>query len=148
MSNATGYSEGRTAFNEALGPYLLVGFLPSEIAGIRDSVQGYRAACHDFTFTNCDGNPNSYLAIFQNPTGLPENSLYKTCCESDLINAWIDHSYLIAYDREMSEEFFYQFEVVMGGCGGYLSTKSKEGVIKGVAIGLAFNIGKLQFSFR
>ena len=135
LSNSVGYNP---LLNQALAPYLYVGFLPQNLINMTGTRQGYSAGGVNFTFNSCDGNPNSYLAIFQNPGGNPENNYYTSCCDFPHINHWINRSQPIPNDKQMTEEFYYQYEIHMGGCGGYLSTKSKEGIIDGVSIGLGF----------
>ena len=142
LSQTVGY---KAPINTALGPYIFVGFLPESFA-TSFTTQGYRAAGMDNTFTNCDMNPNSYLAVFQNPGGLPEDDYHLTCCDTPHINAWIDNAQLIPANREMADKFYFpNHEIHKGGCGGYLSASSNAGTIDGVAIGLGFgkcyNIG-------
>ena len=133
LSNADGYNE---PINKALTPYLSVNFLPREFAA-SETRQGYSAGGQDSTFDNCDSNPNSYFATFQNPDGLNESDYYTVCCNSSHINHWIDRSQLLPDGRKMAEGFFCQHEMHMGGCGGYLSTNTHEG-IDGASIGLGF----------
>ena len=49
-----------------LAPFLFLGFLPASAAN-HVQPQGYRANGKDYPFTNCDGNPNSYMAFYFNP---------------------------------------------------------------------------------
>ena len=135
LSDFVGY---KAPINQALAPYLYVGFLPRDFADMVGTRQGYSAGGVDSTFTNCDSNPNSYLAIFQNPNGIPESNYYMNCCDTTHINHLIDRSQPIPSSRQMPERFYYQYEIHMGGCGGHLSTKSREGIIDGVSIGLGF----------
>ena len=141
LSNAVDYIP---PINYALKPYLYVGFLPRDVASIKQSRQGYRAGGQDATFTNCDGQACSYLAIFQNPRHLEEDSYWTTCgggggCDHENVNHWIEVAQLIPPRRKMAHDFYYQYEMHMGGCGGYISTKNKEMTIAGASIGFGFS---------
>ena len=130
-------------FNAPLKPYIHVGFLPTNFAGIKSSTkparQGYRTAGMDIIFDNCDQTPNSYFAIFQNPSSMAESLYWQTCgCDFPIMKAWIDKAQLTPMDREMPDKYFYLFEMHLGGCGGYVSSGNLAGVIDGIAFGFAF----------
>ena len=52
--------------NDKMSPYLYVGFIPSNIANRVGAVQGYRVNGADYSFVNCDANPNSYFVFLKN----------------------------------------------------------------------------------
>ncbi|CAG2206897.1 KIF3A [Mytilus edulis] len=64
--NGHQHYQGPQLRNSKLHPYLFLGFLPIKLVQKR-SRQGYRAAGKDFTFKNCDANPNSYISFFFDP---------------------------------------------------------------------------------
>ena len=65
--------------NYAMAPYVYLGFLPSYRARIKSNMtttpplQGYRAGGEDLIFTNCDRNPNSYIAFLINDGQVDEH---------------------------------------------------------------------------
>ncbi|XP_052066300.1 uncharacterized protein LOC127705956 [Mytilus californianus] len=133
-----GYAEPQN--HDKLGPYIYFGFLPMSTAGHRN-VQGYRAGGADYTFTNCDSNPNSYLALFFNRNNSDPVGYFQKCCPSTLITAWTTHSQPLQKNRYMDPPFYFIFEMHMGGCGGYEISLHQDlrGVI-GAAIGFRFDI--------
>ncbi|KAL3869532.1 hypothetical protein ACJMK2_042200 [Sinanodonta woodiana] len=133
LSQAIGYN---VPVNAALRPYIYLGFLPAVYARSR-TTQGYQVAGVDITFTNCDSNPNSYLAFFANPSNLPLNDYYTRCCMSSVVNAWITRATDSPLSRYLPQKYFYDFEMHMGGCGGYVSTGSFPS-ISGATVGFRF----------
>ncbi|CAC5385780.1 unnamed protein product [Mytilus coruscus] len=122
------------------GPYIYLGFLPKSAASNRN-VQGYRAGGTDYTFTNCDSNPNSYLALFFNSKNANPVGYYNKCCPSPLITVWMTHSKLLQKTRYMDPNFYFIFEMCMGGCGGYEISLHKDlRGVNGAAIGFKFEI--------
>lgn len=123
-----------------LGPYLYLGFLPISIANNRNT-QGYRAGGIDYTFQNCDSNPNSYLALFFNPKHADSVGYYRTQPVTPLMTYWITHSSPLDRSRYMLPNFYFTFEMHMGGCGGYeISSHLNGNQIVGAAIGFKFDI--------
>lgn len=60
------YTSYNAPQNSDMQPYLYLGFLP--VSQTRNyNTQGYRAGGVDYTFRNCDANPNSYITFFFNP---------------------------------------------------------------------------------
>ena len=137
LSDSDGY---KRPVNHNLGPYIYVGFLPAEYASIKSSLQGYRTAGDDVTFSNCNADPNSYLAFLANPENKPENPYYKRCCDVPRMRQWITRAQPIPEDRIMGDEFYYMYEMHMGGCGGYLTTAHTLDIISGAAVGFGFKI--------
>lgn len=135
ISQAVGFS---VPLNAAMKPYIYLGFLPESYARSR-TTQGYQAAGEDLTFTNCDANPNSYLAFFANPSNLPANDYYKRCCMSHVVDAWIKKATNTPSSRLLPEKYMYYFEMHMGGCGGYVSTDSFP-TVSGAAVGFRFDL--------
>ena len=62
-----GYAEPQ---NFKMTPYIYVGFLPVAAAKRAGMIQGYRVNGADYTFTNCDANPNSYFVFLKNKNHL------------------------------------------------------------------------------
>ena len=147
LSNAVGY---KRPLNYNLAPYIYVGFLPASFASIKSrfkpSVQGYRTAGVDVTFSNSDGNPNSYISFFANPRKRPDNLYYRRCCDNAMMREWITRAQLIPRNRYMPKEFYYMYEMHMGGGGGYLSTSHTSKIIEGAAIGLGFSVEEKSFN--
>ena len=137
LSDAVGFQRPK---NHNLDPYIYVGFLPAEYASIKSSKQGYRTAGYDVVFSNCDANPNSYFAFLANLENKPENPYYKRCCDKERMREWITRAQPIPDDRCMDDEFYYMYEIHMGGCGGYLTTGHTSDIINGAAVGLGFRL--------
>lgn len=128
--------KGPSPENSGLHPYLFLGFLPINLAENGNS-QGYRAKDMDFTFVNCDGNPNSYITFFFNPKLASLGSVGST---NDFMTHWITSSIAIEYPKYMDSSFYMDWEMHMGGCGGFLTSKVLN--IK-AALGLPFAIPKV-----
>ena len=56
--------------NVKMVPYIYVGFLPAAAARRAGMIQGYRVNGVDYTFRNCDANPNSYFVFLKNKNHL------------------------------------------------------------------------------
>ncbi|XP_060598227.1 laminin subunit alpha-1-like [Ruditapes philippinarum] len=107
-----------TPVNSAtMGPYLYLGFLPTAFAS-SPTIQGYRANGTDYTFSNCDDTPNSYLAFFVNPNNNDPTDKHLSCCYTPLMRYWIEDAANQA-SNYIPWDYFYQFEMSMGGCSGY-----------------------------
>lgn len=117
-------------------PYLYLGFLP--IAEARQhSTQGYQANGKDFTFHNCDANPNSYLAFFFNANNGQPNVYHTRCCYTKLMRDWIDVA--VPASNHLPRNYFFDIEMHMGGCGGYaINGFSTLNDIAGAALGMRF----------
>lgn len=119
-------------------PYLYLGFLPLNEAR-QFSVQGYKANGLDFTFGNCDTNPNSYLAFFFNVKNGQPTTYHTRCCYFKLMRDWIDIAGPAS--NNLPSEFFFNFEMHMGGCGGYaINGYSTLQDISGAALGMRFEL--------
>ncbi|XP_063423793.1 uncharacterized protein LOC134707716 isoform X2 [Mytilus trossulus] len=133
QSNTHQLYQGPTFLTSQLHPYLFLGFLPINLAQNRN-IQGYTAAGKDFTFRNCDSNPNSYITFLFDPkhgtigNGHPPNAF---------MNGWISSSAVMEYPKYMDESFYMDWEMHMGGCGGLMNSKVQS--IK-AALGLPFAI--------
>ncbi|XP_052071805.1 uncharacterized protein LOC127710092 [Mytilus californianus] len=113
-----------------MAPYLFLGFLPVSLTN-KSTTQGYRAAKHDFTFKNCDANPNSYITFYYNP-----NKTYpgRVGVSNNFMNGWINWSSTLSQSEYMNNEFFFDFEMHMGGCGGFMTSYSVNNI--STALGL------------
>lgn len=121
-------------------PFLYLGFLPIYEAN-QTSTQGYNAEAQDYTFVNCDSNPNSYLAFFFNENNGQPTSYHIACCYSTLMRNWINVAKPAS--NYLPWDYFFNFEMHMGGCGGYAINGFNTLIdIDGAALGLRF--GKLD----
>ena len=121
--------------NAKMTPYVFIGLLPQ--AGIQHlhNVEGYRLNGHDLTFTNCDGNPNSYFAFLFNQNNVaPVN--YHTS-DTSLLHQWVDKATPLPSTSYMPNSFYSFFEVHLGGCGAYGTTQQFSHV-KGAAVGIRY----------
>jgi hypothetical protein len=132
-NSSVGY---KAPLNVAMAPYLYLGFLPKSVAASRTQ-QGYRAGGTDYAFTNCDANANSYMALYFNPKNLDPKGYYRTCCNTPLMNHWVSHAKPVPVQKDMPRQFYMDFEMHMGGCGGYTVGQSYSQV-DSIALGLRF----------
>ncbi|CAG2211929.1 unnamed protein product [Mytilus edulis] len=102
----------------------------------KKTTQGYRAAKHDFTFKNCDANPNSYITFYYNPNNTyPSRPGLKVGIDSnEFMTGWIGRSSTLNRSKHMGKEFFFDFEMHMGGCGGFMTSYSVKNI--SAALGL------------
>lgn len=119
-------------------PYLYLGFLPISVAGGK-SQQGYSANGVDQTFSNCDANPNSYLAFFFDDNNGNPTDYHVSCCYTPLMRAWIDAGK--PAKNNLRNDYFLKFEMHMGGCGGYvINGYNSFNDISGAALGMRFEL--------
>lgn len=126
--------QGPIQQNSGLGPYIFLGFLPISLTK-NYNTQGYRASGVDYTFKNCDANPNSYLAFYMNPKlKQPGNVGYTNA----FMTQWITYSTPLEFPQYMDSSLYFEWEMHMGGCGGL--TTSKVVSDTKAALGLPFEI--------
>lgn len=128
----TGYAKPR--YYEKLTPYLYVGFLPKSKASFNNT-QGYRAANKDFEFPNCDANPNSYFVFYFNPKEIKKYN--NEIVPNDFMRNWITVGTTIPKGDIMPPEFYFDYEIHMGGCGGFVFRHQRDKE-DGAALGLRF----------
>ena len=85
VNSAEGFYKPNNVHNFSQN-YLYLGFLNQTIANINNSTQGWRADGTDITFTNCDGNGNSYFAFY--PTLSYSGTPYKLGTNHQITNTW------------------------------------------------------------
>lgn len=121
--------------NHLMTPYIYVGLNPLKLEGRshKGDRQGYKSNGKDFTFTNCDGNPNGYFAFMFNHNNVsPSNK-----GESPAISRkWIDTSTRVTTDI-LPDRFMSFFELHFGGCGAYVGTNHIRDVT-GAAVGIPY----------
>lgn len=130
----TGYAASVNSAN--LAPYLYLGFLPVSLAN-HVNPQGYRANGQDFNFVNCDRNPNSYFVFYFNPNHKLPVGYVNRCCESTLMHSWITVAHTLPAAYSMPDEFYFDYEIHFGGCGGYAFIHHHND-INGAALGVRF----------
>ena len=131
--------QGPISSNNELHPYLFLGFLPVKLVKNKN-IQGYRAAGKDFTFENCDANPNSYLTFYFNPRNKNPGNAGSS---NSFMTEWIRYSTLLEYPQYMDGSFYMDWEMHMGGCGG-LTTSRVVSYTK-AALGIPFGKSLLPF---
>ncbi|XP_060607592.1 uncharacterized protein LOC132759768 [Ruditapes philippinarum] len=130
------YSGYNVIRNSHMTPYLYVGFVPKAGVSHYHDTQGWRVQGRDFTFRNCDGNPNSYFTLLYNSQRKAYGSYSHG--KTDLLHVWYDYATATSTADYIPDEFFAsQFEIHFGGCGGYQTSTSFSGVA-GASIGLKF----------
>jgi hypothetical protein len=142
-ANATPINSG------TLAPYLYLGFLPIPIAGHAGDIQGYRASDKDVLFMNCDANSNSYFAFYFNPNQKANAGYGNGMDTSVFMNSWITLGNTLSLVNNMPAEFYFDYEVHFGGCGGYMfhhQQENRDGAALGLPFGMFFN-GLIFFNF-
>ena len=129
--------------SNSLAPYLFLGFLPKSAAN-HVQPQGYRSNGKDYPFRNCDGNPNSYMAFYFNPHFNKEVGYRSGAHDYSLMHGWINSARTIPYIYHMPGEFFFLYEMHMGGCGGYAIAHHFDNIV-GAALGLRFGMSDLFY---
>ncbi|XP_052767928.1 uncharacterized protein LOC128208409, partial [Mya arenaria] len=123
--------------NTNMSPYMFVGFLPKGEAS-QKTEQGWKVEGTEFKFKNCDANPNSYFAVLFNGANTGYTR-YPGSYNSRQF-AWKNLAKAVANGQKLTDNFLSEFyEIHFGGCGGY-STGAMDSDVKGVAVGLKFEI--------
>ena len=131
-NSSIGYNPIR---NMKMSPYLYVGLLLAKTKeDHQNDKQGYSVNGEDHTFKNCDGNANNYFALLYNKAKAPYNKYYPRV---SYMEKWITGAVTVPAGRYLPEYFFTQFEMHMGGCGGYITLEHLP-ELTGVTIGLRY----------
>ncbi|KAL3878205.1 hypothetical protein ACJMK2_030573, partial [Sinanodonta woodiana] len=96
-------------------PYFYLGFLPTSTANLSKTIQGYRANDKDFEFQNCNGHANSYIVFYTE-----NQNIDPTSNQSPFMMGWINNAYYVTAEQYLPDDYFMQFEMHMGGCGGLM----------------------------
>ncbi|KAH3815439.1 hypothetical protein DPMN_143962 [Dreissena polymorpha] len=137
----SGHSGYQGPQNTAMAPYIFVGFIPQSL-NRKDDLQGWKVNGEDLTFNNCDGNPNSYIAFFFNPSG--QGYTDNVGGHNKLMYQWYDGASAVAQSEYLPDEFFANYhEVHQGGCGGY---SRGSNVPTGGAVGMKFSDVRMRSS--
>jgi len=135
--NLTFFYNEHTGYNSPQFPasvpyYIYLGFLPISMAASK-TIQGYRAGGKDFTFTNCDENPNSYIVFYLNYNGISTTQSQNT---NQFMSGWIARSKNIDPENYMDHRFYSGIGMHMGGCGGLAFSPEFGNIL--AALGLPF----------
>ena len=107
--------------------YIYIGLIPPSFVST-GTLMGFKSNGQSLAFINCDGNPNSYFALFSN---VPNPSNY--AANTDIQTSWIDTSLPHPIETFMPSTYFYFAESHQGGCGGYL--QNDQFYYDGLAVG-------------
>ncbi|KAH3812264.1 hypothetical protein DPMN_140690 [Dreissena polymorpha] len=130
----SGHSGYQGPQNTAMAPYIFVGFIPQSLT-YKGALQGWKVNDEELTFENCDGNPNSYITFFFNPSGQGYTDYVGG--HNTLLYQWYDGASAVAQSENLPDEFFANYhEVHQGGCGGY---SRGSNVPTGGAVGMKFS---------
>ena len=104
----TGFS---TPVNVAVGNYVYIGLIPARSIAA-GNYEGFIANGQSFGFSNCDGNPNSYFALFANlnPTN-PSGYVVG----NGIFDSWLGAALPHPLGTYMPSEYFYFAEMHQGG---------------------------------
>ena len=84
-------------------------FIPRSVANVSGMTQGLRSNGTDITFTNCDGNPNSYIEMWRTGTSDPFDADYGVAI------AWRNTK--LPAPAAIPTDYFTFTAVHFGGCG-------------------------------
>ncbi len=130
-SNA-GYAQPINKGTIGAAGYLFVGVLDAVTASVKGTLQGYKSNGIPITFTNCDGNPNSYIALFPNHDELSPSSYHVPL---GFFNRWSNTFTAIPASLKMPRKYFFFTEMHFGGCGVY-SSSDNWGSVTASAVGV------------
>lgn len=116
--------------------YLYLGFLLISLVNYVN-FQGYWVNGQDFNFVNCDRNFNSYFVFYFNLNYKFLIGYVNCCCELILMYFWIIVVYIFLIVYNMFDEFYFDYEIYFGGCGGYVFIYYYND-INGVVLGVCF----------
>lgn len=132
----SGYSGYNKPQNYAMTPYIYVGFIPASYT-YRGAIQGWSCNGQDYTFSNCDANPNSYIVFLFNHGGHGYTSYVGG--KNTLMYPWYDAASQASGSEYLPAEFLAtKWEIHHGGCGGY-SRGSNVPDILGATAGVKFS---------
>ena len=117
--------------NINLGNYIYVGLLPASMITY-GTLMGFESNGIPFSFYNCDGNPNSYFALYSD---LNTTSYSSYIANADISINWVDSSKSDPVGSHMPLSYFYFAEMHEGGCGCYYQSNQFSNYY-GMAIGL------------
>lgn len=122
--------------NTQMTPFIYVRFIP-ETHTAPGNVEGWKVNGIERTFTNCDGNINSYFAFLFDHS---QNGYTVSGNENSLTFDWYHSASQVDFNEQVPEEFFTSFyEIHHGGCGGYSTSDSVPDIV-GAAVGVKFGL--------
>ena len=121
QNSDAGYTQPLNKGTIGASGYLFVGILDAVTARVKGALQGYKSNGIPINFTNCDANPNSYIALFPNHDELSPRSYHP---RNDFFDRWRNTFTAIPAGLEMPRKYFFFTEMHFGGCGIYSSSDS------------------------
>jgi hypothetical protein len=125
LHNNVGYTEPVNV-GKLGNEFLYFGFIPASKARAK-TVQGIKTNGKELTFTNCDSNPNSYIALFPNHKERMASS-YSFDIKWDMFLNLVASMRQNPSSRVMPEDFFMFLEMHHGGCGIYTQTDTRYSI--------------------
>jgi hypothetical protein len=110
-SNAGFVGRGGTPMNLGIGNYILIGLRPASSIYV-GSTEGFIANGQSLSYTNCDGNPNSYWALFAN---LNPTSTSGYFAGNGIFDTWLATALPHPSGTYMPSSYFYFAEMTQGG---------------------------------
>lgn len=127
----SGYTSYQGPINKVMTPYVFVGFIPRSYT-YRNALQGWSCNGQDYTFSNCDANPNSYITFLFNHGGHGYTSYVGG--KNTLMYPWYDHATAVTAGEYLPDDFLASYhEIHHGGCGGYSRGSNVPDVVGGNA---------------
>lgn len=125
------YSGYNAPQNSGMTPYVYVGFIPASYT-YRGAIQGWKCNGQEYTFSNCDANPNSYVVFMFNHPGVGYTSY--SGGKNTLMYPWYDTASQVSSSEYLPDEFLAPYhEVHHGGCGGYCRGSNVPDVVRATA---------------
>lgn len=131
-NNNVGYTTAYTTPQQsaAFGNYFFIGFIPKSLIST-GTTQGCIANNVTVSFSNCNGDSNSYWALFSNMYAIGGG-----CCGGMAsMSQWLNSALPQPNGYYMPLSFYYFAEILEGGCGGFGTSNTFTGY-SGVAFGL------------
>jgi hypothetical protein len=89
------------------------------------------------SFVNCDGHPNSYIAVYPNFKEL-QPTTYGNGWTFTFTDQFVEYLQPVYSRRVMPTEYFMFMEMHHGGCGTYTQTDGREGLTDILSASIGF----------
>ncbi len=114
-----------------MGNYIYVGLLPEYMIH-HGTYMGFQSNGIPFAFYNCDGNTNSYFALYSD---LNTENYSGYMANNDIRIEWVNSATEDPTGSHMPTSYFFFTEMHQGGCGCYFQSNQFQDYY-GFAIGL------------
>ena len=102
---------GYTSPINTIGNYVYIGLIPAALVHTGDT-EGFIANGQSLSFTNCDGNGNTYFALFAN---LNPTSTSGYAMGNGIFDSWLNAALAHPLGTYMPDSYYYYAEMHQGG---------------------------------